>query len=87
MSEKPLSQKPTLAEIDTAPLEFEEMQIDLHAASPHVTSYEQGHAAAQAAALAESRKPLEKAPTMFIELKWVGGRLAEERRNLASQEV
>jgi len=86
MSEKPLSQAPTRAENDAAPLEFEEADIYLQKASSHLTSYAEGHATAQAA-LAESRKPLEKAPTLFVELQRFGGRLTEERHNLASSEL
>lgn len=86
MSEKPLNYTSASAEIEADPLEFEETQIDLQKAGAGITSYEQGRALAQAAALAESRKPVEKHPTMFIEMKWVGGRVSEERHNLASQE-
>ena len=86
MSEKPLSHTPAHAETEAFPLKFEEAEIYLHEASSHVTSVEQGRATAQAAALAESRRP-EKAPTLFVELKRVGGRVSAERRDKASRGV
>lgn len=83
MSEKPLSYDPTRAGIEATPLEFEETEVYFHKASPHVSSWDQGQARAEAVRVAEFSHQLDSEKVLTpAEIVEESGRLLETvRRN------